>query len=86
MHVISKCLSIYFVLAYFNRPQKLIDSTLDVNKFSQIYIVVFLSLNVSGINDLNSWFCLMLFVAIHKIESHFEAENTGSARGLQNEK
>lgn len=54
MHVISKCLSIYFVLAYFNRPQKLIDSTLDVNKFSQIYIVVFLSLNVSGINDLNS--------------------------------
>lgn len=28
----------------------------------------------------------MLFVAIHKIKSHFEAENTGSAKGLQNEK
>lgn len=28
----------------------------------------------------------MLFVAIHKIKSHFEAENTGSAKGLQNKK
>ena len=27
----------------------------DVNKISQIYVVVFLSLNVSDINDLNSY-------------------------------
>ena len=27
----------------------------DINKISQIYVVVFLSLNVSDINDLNSY-------------------------------
>lgn len=43
-------------MAYFGRPQKFIDSMIvDVNKISQIYVVVFLSLNVSDINDLNSY-------------------------------